>query len=207
MRHTIRAAVLSAALLTPFAAPATVAQEPTESPVEVIRNRNQAVTRILDAAGDSVNAEERERLKDVINGLMDFRELSRRALARHWERRTPEERDQFVEVFRELVRNSSVRKLGIYRADSITYRPAEIADGEAEVVTTAYKGRNTAEIVYHMHRMDGEWRAWDVVIDGSSTLRTYRDSFQREIDATSYAEMYARLVERLEEERGNRGTP
>jgi phospholipid transport system substrate-binding protein len=173
-----------------------------ESPVEVVRARNEKVRSILEAEGDSVSAETREELKDVINGLIDFRELSRRALGRYWDDRTEEEKAEFVDVFRQLVRNSSVRKLGVHRADSVVYREPEITDGEAVLTTIGYKDRRTVEIVYHMHRSGGEWEAYDVVIDGSSTLRTYRDSFYQEIQATSYDAMFARLKEKLEEEQG-----
>lgn len=196
------AAIAAGAAVGP---PAAGQQGDAESPVEIVKARNQNVEEILEQAGDSVGEATRERLKDVINGLMDFRELSRRALARHWEQRTPVERDEFVEVFRELVRNSSVRKLGIYRADSVTYRPAEIEGDEATVVTIAHKNRDSVEIVYEMHRTDQGWRAWDVIIDGSSTLRTYRDSFQQQIARTSYGEMYERLVDKLEQERTKGG--
>ena len=196
------AAIAAGAAVGP---PAAGQQGDAVSPVEIVKARNQSVEEILEQAGDSVGEATRERLKDVINGLMDFRELSRRALARHWEERTPEERDEFVEVFRELVRNSSVRKLGIYRADSVTYRPAEIEGAEATVVTIAHKNRDSVEIVYEMHRTERGWRAWDVIIDGSSTLRTYRDSFQQQIARTSYGEMYERLVDKLEQERTKGG--
>lgn len=200
-------AALAAAIVGGGAAgvPAAGQQDDGPAPVEVVKARNQLVDRILDEAGDSVGEATRAQLKDVINGLMDFRELSRRALGRHWEARTPQERDEFVEVFRELVRNSSVRKLGIYRADSVTYRPAEIRGEEATVVTIAHKNRDSVRIVYEMHRTDEGWEAWDVIIDGSSTLRTYRDSFQQQIARTSYREMYLRLVDKLEQERTQGG--
>ena len=172
------------------------------SPVNVVRSRNQAVRAVLDVEGDSVSGQVREELKDLINGLMDFRELSRRALGKYWEERTEQERSEFVDVFRRLVRNSSVRKLSVHRADSIVYAPPKIRGEEATVTTTAHKGRRSVEIVYHMHRSNGEWKAYDVVIDESSTMRTYRDSFYREIAATSYPAMFARLVEKLEEESG-----
>jgi phospholipid transport system substrate-binding protein len=176
------------------------AQSASDSPVDVVRSRNQAVTSILEAAGDSVEDPTRERLKDVINGLIDFQELSRRALNRHWDARTDQERADFVDVFRQLIRNSSVRKLGVYRADSVTYRPPETSDDAATVVTLAYKDGKSAEVVYHMHKVGGEWKAYDVVVDGSSTLRTYRDSFNKEIARGSYEAMYAKLVDRLAED-------
>lgn len=176
-----------------------------QSPVEVVRSRNVAVQEILDAAGDSVDAETRERLKDVINGLIDFRELSRRALGRYWDGRTDREKSEFVDVFRQLIRNSSVRKLGIYRADSVVYREPEVSGQQATVTTIAHKDRKNVEIVYEMHRADGEWKAYDVVIDDASTVRTYRDSFYREISKTSYSAMYDRLVQKLEDEESEAG--
>ena len=171
-------------------------------PEEAVRTRNEAAQRAVDTAGDSISDEAREALKDVINGLIDFRELSRRALRRHWTARTPEEQDQFVDVFRSLIRNSSVQKLEIYQADSITYQPAETDGNRSRVVTIAYKGRSAVEIAYLLHLVEGEWKVYDVVIDDSSTLRTYRDSFQREIGSTSYEAMYNRMVERLAESAG-----
>ncbi len=174
-------------------------------PGDVVRARNEATQRAVDAAGDSISDEEREALKDVINGVIDFRELSRRALRRHWAARTPEEQDQFVDVFRALIRNSSVRKLEIYQADSITYRPAETNGNKSRVVTIAHKGRSEVEIAYLMHKVGDEWKVYDVVIDDSSTLRTYQDSFQREINSTSYEAMYARMIDKLAESSGTGG--
>jgi phospholipid transport system substrate-binding protein len=204
MRHPPRVPLLLLALAifgswAGAAAPASAQQPPTEA----VRSRNQLVQQILQAhPSDTVTGPDAERLKDVINGLMDFDELSKRALGRHWDARTAAEKADFVRVFRDLVRSSSVKKLGAHRADSITYRPAQITGTEATVTTVAHKDRRSAEIVYQMHQVGGEWKAWDVVIDGSSTMRTYRDSFTREIASTSFEAMFTRLKERLEQERG-----
>jgi len=176
------------------------AQSAPQSPVEVVRSRNEAVRRILEAAGDSVDAPTRERLKDVINGLIDFDELSRRALGRYWDARTDREKAEFTDVFRQLIRNSSVKKLGVYRADSVTYNTPAASGDDVTLVTHAFKDDASAEIVYEMHRVGGEWKAWDVVVDGSSTMRTYRDSFNREISRSSYEAMYAKLLDRLKED-------
>ncbi len=199
MRTMLRMALGALALaLVPLP---SQAQEGTSAPDEVVRARNDAVKQILDEAGDPISVETKEELKGIINGLIDFQELSRRALRRHWDQRTPEEQAEFVEVFRELVRTSSVQKLEVYSTDSITYEPAEITGDESRVVTIAHKNRNHVEIVYLMHKVDGEWRAFDVLIDDSSTLRTYQDSFQRQINATSYDAMYARMADKLAQDR------
>lgn len=201
IRTRLQTCILAAAALAAVVwVPRTVAAQ--AAPEEVVRQRNEAAQRAIEAAGDPVSDETREELKDVINGLLDFQELSRRALRRHWDERTPEEQARFVDVFRQLIRNSSVQKLEAYTWDSVTYRPAETEGDRSRVVTIAHKGRKDVEIVYLLHRVDGEWKAYDVIIDDSSTLRTYQDSFQREIKATSYDAMYQRMVDRLAESGG-----
>jgi phospholipid transport system substrate-binding protein len=172
-----------------------------QGPADAIRSRNLQVQQILRAhPGDTVKGPDQERLKDVINGLIDFEELSKRALGRNWDARTDAQKAEFVSVFRDLVRASSVRKLSVHRADSIQYRPAQVNGGQATVTTIAWKDRKSAEIVYYMHQVGGEWKAWDVVVDGSSTMRTYRDSFTKEINSSSYDAMFARLKDRLAQE-------
>jgi phospholipid transport system substrate-binding protein len=176
------------------------AQSAPQSPVDVVRTRNEAVEQILTAAGDSVDAPTRERLKDVINGLIDFSELSRRALSRHWDARTEQERTDFIDVFRQLIRNSSVKKLGVYSPDSVIYHPPVAAGDSVTIVTVAHKDDKSVEIVYRMHEVGGEWKAHDVMVDGSSTVRTYRDSFNKEISRGSYEAMYGKLLDRLKED-------
>lgn len=197
-RHGVmRGLTLSLALAL---VPAGLAAQSAPGPVEVIRSRNEAVRAILEATPKDVDAATKEKLKDLINGLMDFRELSSRALGKHWDQRNDEEKREFVDVFQQLIRNSSVKKLEVYRADSVRYAEPVLRGDLATVTTTAFKDRKRVEIVYQMHRVDGAWRAYDMVIDGASTVRNYRDSFYKEIAKTSYAEMYAKLVQRLQEE-------
>ncbi|MFQ5628921.1 MAG: phospholipid-binding protein MlaC [bacterium] len=171
-----------------------------ESPLELIQARNETIKKIVDAAGDEVDDATREKLKDIINNMIDFRELSRRALGKYWAKRTDKEKDEFVDVFRRLIRNSSVKKLEIYRADRIEYSAAAVENDKATVATVAYKGRKNVEIIYKMHKVGDRWKIYDMVIDGVSTARNYRSSFYKQIVKTSYKEMYDKLVKRLGEE-------
>lgn len=170
-----------------------------QSPAAVIRARNESVTATLNAAGDSVSDATKERLKDILNSFIDFDELSRRALGRYWDERTPQERKDFVAVFRQLVRNGSVRKLEVYKADRVEYPPPVERGDSATVTTVAFKGAKSVTIVYQMHRVGSRWQAYDVVIDGASTARTYRDSFAKEIARSSYTAMYEKLSRRAKE--------
>lgn len=171
-----------------------------ESPIAVVKERNEKVKEILQSKGDKLTAEEKAELKDVINGFIDFRELSKRALGKYWDERTQQEKNEFVEVFKQLIRNSSIKKLEIYKADRMEYEEPEINGTKTKVTTIAHKDRKQAEIVYHMHQIDGEWKVYDIEIDGLSTARNYRDSFYKEIAKSSYKTMYNKLVDKLEKE-------
>lgn len=171
-----------------------------ESPVEIIKNRNKTVEEII-GNKDEVKGETKERLKDIINSFMDFNELSRLALGKYWKERTKQEKRDFINVFQQLIRNSSVKKLEIYQADRVVYEEPEINGSKAKVTTIAYKKRKQFEITYKMHKVDNEWKTYDMEIDGVSTARSYRDSFYKQIAKTSYKEMYDKLVKRLENQK------
>jgi len=171
-----------------------------ESPVEIIKNRNKTVEEII-GNKDEVKGETKERLKDIINSFMDFNELSRLALGKYWKERTKGEKRDFANVFQQLIRNSSVKKLEIYRADRMVYEEPEINGSKAKVTTIAYKKRKQFEITYKMHKVDNEWKTYDMEIDGVSTARSYRDSFYKQIAKTSYKEMYDKLVKKLENQK------
>jgi len=171
-----------------------------ESPVDIIKNRNKTVEEII-GNKDEIKGETKERLKDVINSFMDFNEFSRLALGKYWKERTGQEKKDFTNVFQKLIRNSSVKKLEIYQADRIVYEEPEINGSKAKVTTIAYKKRKEFEITYKMHKVDNEWKTYDMEIDGVSTARNYRDSFYKQIAKTSYKEMYDKLVKKLENQK------
>jgi len=171
-----------------------------ESPLQIIKERNQKVKQILDKAGKNISDSTKAKLKDIINSVIDFEELSRVALGKYWDERTQTEKEDFTDVFQQLIRNSSIKKLELYRADEIDYERPEIDGDKAEIITYAMKDRKEAEIIYKMHKLENEWKVYDIVIDGLSTAYNYRESFYKEIEKSSYTEMYDKLLDRLEEQ-------
>src|SRR3990172_9497523 len=141
----------------------------SESPLELVKSRNQRVEKIVTEAGENVNNATKEQLKDVINSFIDFRELSRLALGKYWQERTEKEKNDFVNVFQQLIRNSSVKKLEVYKADKMVYQEPNVVGDKAEVTTVAYKDRKQVEVLYKLHLVDGEWKVYDMAIDGVST--------------------------------------
>ncbi|MFB6278243.1 MAG: phospholipid-binding protein MlaC [Salinibacter sp.] len=153
------------------------AQSSTKAEIrQMLENRDQQIKSILGETKD-YNADQRAQLKELINGVIDFRVMGQRALGPHWEELSPEQRDEFVSVFSDVVRAQSMSDLGVYNS-AVTYDQIDVHGDSAFVRTrTKYQGRTTP-VEYVLERRDGEWRAEDIIVDGVSTAEGYARSFQ-----------------------------
>ena len=156
---------------------ASVLAAAAPDPVGMVRAKDTELRALLKQQKKAATPERREKIKTLINSVFDFQELGRRALpSQTWKSATPEQQNAFVTEFRRMVENSSVKQLDSYESDSSSYQPAKInAVGD---VTWKLKGTMSV-VVYKMKQENGQWRAWDFVIDDLSTMRNYRDQFAK----------------------------
>ena len=143
---------------------------------QMLEERDQQIKAIL-SGSDDYTATQRNELKSLINGVIDFEEMGRQALGPHWEGLSAAQQDEFVTVFRDVVRAQSMSDLGVYNS-KVTYDQIEVHGDSAFVRTrTKYQGRTTP-VEYVLERREGEWRAEDIIVDGVSTVEGYARSFQ-----------------------------
>ena len=72
-------------------------------PTDQLRGSIDLVLKIVtdpELKKEAKTAERRKRIREVVNQIFDFTEISQRCLGRHWQARTPAEREQFVAVRR-----------------------------------------------------------------------------------------------------------
>ena len=184
----------------------------TASPREVVQRAVTRVVELMDAGGQASpgdknvvvgalsSARRRAHIRAVAEELFDFEEVSRRALSVHWASRTPAERTEFVGLFTDLLERAYVGRIEAYAGEKIVY-PAEKIDGDFAIVRSRILPRRRAAdarvtetgLEYRLHRKDGRWKVYDVLIDGVSFVSTYRSQFDRIIKASSYSMLVDRL--------------
>lgn len=143
---------------------------------QIFEERDQQIKSILQGTSD-YTAEQRQRLKELINGVVNFQTMAKTALGPHWDDLSQEQQDEFVSVFRDVVRAQSMSDLDVYNS-KVTYDQIDVHGDSAFVRTrTEYQDRTTP-VDYVLERTDGEWRAEDIVVDGVSTAEGYARSFQ-----------------------------
>jgi phospholipid transport system substrate-binding protein len=117
-------------------------------------------------------------------------------LGRHWTNATPEQRRRFVEGFyHSILRNYSSALAG-FKGDRLKVVPFS-GDPAAATATVRSQVRSSSgenvSVNYTLHRVNGEWKAWDVVIDGISYVKSFRDDYGTAVDRDGLDALISRL--------------
>lgn len=115
----------------------------------------------------------------------DFRLMTRAAMGRYWRRASESQRRRLVAAFREmLVRTYATMLLG-YSDERIQYLPFRGKPGDKRVVVRTKvftkDGAPPVPIDYRLYRKNGQWKVYDVVVDGVSLVSNYRSTFAEQI--------------------------
>ena len=167
-----------------------------DSPLETVRKSNQSVLDIYDSR-ETIDQAAEDEIFRVIDGVTDFEAMASAAAERSCGDLTGEQCREFKDVFIELLRVSSVKKLGRYRAESFDYLGERKDDGQAVVETTARFGEDDISLVYYLTLGEGQWRITNYVVDDVDTVRNYRKQFKRLFRTKSYDEVVRRLRDRI----------
>lgn len=199
-----RALIALAAVLALVVARDAVAGVPTDQ----LRGSIDLVLKIVtdpELKKEARTAERRKRIRTVVNQIFDFTEISQRSLGRHWQARTPAEREQFVALFGDLLENSYITKIESYSGEKIQY-PGDVIDGDLAVVKTRIVTKQATEIPidYRMFLNGGRWAVYDVSIEGISLIGNYRTQFNAVIQRSGFPDLVAKLKTKQDERPGAR---
>ena len=113
----------------------------------------------------------------VINDSFDFRSMSQSVLATNWKKASPEERKRFVEFFSQYLEDTYRTKIEAYTNQRVEYVGETIRGKRAVVETLIVTDNTSIPVNYKLKNNDGEWYAYDVVIEGVSLVSNYRSTF------------------------------
>jgi phospholipid transport system substrate-binding protein len=168
--------LLSVTLIWPLQARAT-----PQSPEAVVATTTEQVMQVL--RNDAVATDKAATvgaLEQAVMPHIDLQRISQRLLGDHWLSATIEQQKRFAGQFRTLLVKTYAAVLQQYTNAKIAYLPSQ-ADPDANVATV--KSRVTGDsgspvaIDYRLRQQGGEWKLFDVALNGVSLLANYRGSF------------------------------
>jgi len=188
----IVAMILALFLVMPYSALAS-------TPTEQVREKADKVLKILNDPALKNNKEKRrDMVTNIVEEMIDWQEVGRRALAIHWRKRTPEERKEFTTLFRDLLKRTYSDKLDLYAGESIIYDSEKI-EGTRAVVKTRMINKKKGEeatVEYRLIKKGDQWLGYDLVIEGISAVNNYRVQFNEVIINSSYENLIKKMKNR-----------
>lgn len=140
--------------------------------------------------GDGKKAERQRMVRTAMEKRFAWEDSARLCLGPQWAKRTPAEKTEFIQLFGEFLKDTYSEKIATYYGDldSIAYKGEKILDGEYAsvkmVITTKAKVDHPVE--YRLNKKADGWKVYDVVIEGVSLVKNYRDQFDAIIAKSSY---------------------
>jgi phospholipid transport system substrate-binding protein len=188
-------------------APAKVDPPPAgSSPMAELKRSNEKLDKILQKNRPNWSPEaelQRSEVRKLVGSFLDYAELARRALAKHWDGLTVKQRDEFVNTLRELVERSYLKQVHGNANYNIKYDKETKDGGEANVTgvlnTVARNKKVKIALEYKMLWRGDHWVVYDVVTDEQSMLENYRAEFNKIINKEGFDALMKRMKRKLDE--------
>jgi len=182
---------------------------PPGSPMAELKKSNAQLEKVLHKNVPNWTPEaelERAEVRKLVGGFLDYAELAKRSLARHWDGLTPKQHEEFTETLRQLVERSYLKQVHGSPNYNIKYEREtkdEKAPNEATVDATLHttsRGKKVdIALEYKMIGKEGKWVVYDVLTDEQSMLENYRAEFNKIIAKDGFDALLKRMKKKLEE--------
>lgn len=164
-------------LVAAAVAVATLGAAVAASPMAAIRDTVGQVIATLKEPGLDAPTR-RQRVVATVRGRFDFPEMAQQTLATYWRTASAVQRDAFAERFTKLLEATYLGRIDEYHDEEVLYDGEQIQGDRALVKTRIHTASVDIPIHYKLHRVAGEWRVYDVVIEAVSLVRNYRNTFR-----------------------------
>jgi phospholipid transport system substrate-binding protein len=166
-------------------------------PTDTVRDYTDAVVKVLEDPALKVEdrrAERRAAVRKIAIDVFDVQETARRALGQHWQQRSPEEREEFVQLFADLLERTYINKIDLFGGEKLRFTEEKI-DGDHAVVRAKVITKQGTEVPVEARMINRgtRWQIYDIVIENISLVGNYRSQFDRIIRSSSYGELAKRL--------------
>ena len=173
-----------------------------DEPLKIIETRVDRIVKIL---GDKSLEEDAKvkQLEKAADETFDYIYLSRMTLGRNWLKLDDGQRSEFVDLYRLLLEKNYMGQLLKYTDEKVVFaKQTMLSEKKAEVDSNIVSSDKKIPITYRLIRRDGDWKVYDLVIEGVSLVSNYRTQFNDILSRQTPAEMLAILRKKVSEKSG-----
>ena len=148
---------------------------------------------------DDKKEERLTRLKNILDERFNFREMSKRALGKEWNKLNKSDRSEFVDVFRELLETTYLDKIEQNASGKVLFtKERALGKNRLLIETMVVLSDRETPIHYNMMKSGDKWEIYDVKIEGVGLIKNYRTQFRDILQKKSYQELLKELKNKVE---------
>lgn len=163
---------------------------PLSLPLEQVQILSRSVFALLQtqkAALETSPSSVFSQVDALVAPLFDVENMARWALGKYWSSATDAQQAAFAQEFRILLVRTYSLALAKYVGGKLYYMPMSGAAGTSKVIVRSFVAVDAgkfASVQYRLHRIDGRWKIYDVLIEGGSLLTPFRKTFVKDVGLT-----------------------
>ena len=127
----------------------------------------------------TITEEERQkRFRKILNSYFDIKGIGKWALGRYWRKASKSEQLEYLVLFENLIVDTYANKFKKYTKEKLTVKNSSTR-GKFVLVKTQINGnkQKPIRIEWRVTRPNGNYKIFDIVIEGVSMIRTQRSEF------------------------------
>ena len=141
--------------------------------------------------------ERRQKMWELLEPVFSFEQISKRALGRHWKTCTIQQRQEFTQLFTEILKDAYLVKADRYYGQKIVYIQEKVRGNRSKIRTNfiTNDGKKIA-VTFSKIKNSESWKIYDVIIEGVSMVGNYRSQFNSILMKSSFEELLQKMTEK-----------
>ena len=183
IKGLFNAALLSLLLACPLSVSATELNPPQQ----VIQDTSDLLYCIIQSDKEKLRDREFifQLVHDVVEPRVDLDKISRLVLGKYWRKASEQQKTQFQKEFKDLLVNTYATAFDEFEDWTVKFQPMSFEPEKKRIVVKTemiLSSRPPIAVNYRMAKNKaGDWKAYDIIIEGISMVTNYRGSFAKSI--------------------------
>lgn len=177
-----------------------------ESPRQVVETAATKMTQRLITDKDEISSQDyyvEHLVNELLLPVVDHVYMAKRVLAKNWKKASKEQKKQFVGAFKHKVIRTYAGAFKAFNGEEIIFSDAKLSKSKKKAsVKSAIQrvGAPAIDVTYKLYLKKGKWLTYDVVIEGVSLVKNFRDQFQQNIKKLGLAQAISELANEYKSE-------
>ncbi len=176
MKKNIFGVLISCLMLTAFSASATVDAGQAKAFVEKVTQEG-----LVDIINSNVSQQEKDRrFEKLFNEALDLKFIGQFVLGRYWRTATPEQKKEFIEVYRQLNVKTWSKRFDEFRGKKFIFNGTSPSSSANQIFVNSsvpMDQGNPASVVWRVKQSGNSFKIVDIIIENVSLAITARNEY------------------------------